>query len=256
MIQIVVNNEHNLFVVDDDGGLEVYKFIQDAVDDAGNGDGVYVHNGTYYENIVIERSIVLTGENKDSAIIDGYDIDNVIHIIADNVEITGFTIQNASSSGEYFNRNGIYVKSSKNIIHGNHITNNTCGILLEYDVSDSLIYHNNFIKRFPKVYFNAMVVVEKNGNYWYNSTLKQGNYWSDYKGIDILPPWGIGDIPKRIYPFLLGHKDIYPLMKPVDSGQSVSHSISQSNSQSQSSVQQSTTIFNSQTLQVIKTKTR
>ena len=213
-IQIVVNNEHNLFVVDDDGGSGVYTSFQDAIDDAGNGDEIYVFNGTYYENIIIERSIILNGENKDATVIDGCSIDNVICILSDNVEISGFTIQN-SSSGNIYISTGIYVRSNSNIIHGNLITNNIIGILLGPDVSDNIIYHNNFVKTYP-LHFNAMVMVKKNGNLWYNPTLKQGNYWSLYNCIDILPPWGIGDIPKRIFPFLLGHNDRYPLMKPYD----------------------------------------
>ncbi len=215
-IQIVVNNEHNLFIVNDDGGSEVYTCIQGALDDAGNEDAIYVQNGTYYENIIIERSIVLTGENKDATIIDGCSIETVINIFADNVEITGFTIQNASSIGQIFIRNGIFVRSNSNIIHKNHITNNICGILLGPDVSGNLIFHNNFVKKHP-LHFNAFVMVKKNGNYWYNPTLKQGNYWSYIKGIDIFPPWGISDIAKRIYPGFLGHRDKYPLMKPYDS---------------------------------------
>ena len=217
IIKIVVNNEHNQFIVDDDGGSGVYLFIQDAADDAGSGDEVYVHNGTYYENIIIDRSIILAGENKDFVIIDGCSIDNVIYILSDNVEITGFTIQNASSlSAHTFNQNGISVRSNGNIIHGNMITKNTCGIFLNLDVSDNLIYQNNFVKTDP-LNFNAFVMVEKDGNYWYNPVLKQGNYWSNYRGIDIFPPWGIGDIPKKIFPHFLGHKDKYPLMKPYDS---------------------------------------
>ena len=134
--------------------------------------------------------------------------------------------------------------------------------MLGLDVSDNLIYHNNFVKTYP-LQFNAFVMVKKNGNHWYNPTLKQGNYWSNYKGIDVLPPWGIGDIPKRIFPSFLGHKDKYPLMKPYDgtpinnqASQIAPHSNPQSNSQSQSSIQQSTTSSNSQTFQVIKTTTR
>lgn len=251
-IQIVVNNEYNLFIVDYDGGSGVYTFIQDAVDDAGDGDDIYAYNGTYYENIMIERSIVLTGEDKDATIIDGFSNDNVILILRDNVEITGFTIQNASSPNEISIRNGIDIRSNSNIIHGNHFKDNICGIMLEVDVSDNLIYHNNFVKRHP-LNFNAFVMVKKNGNLWYNPTLKQGNYWANYNGnyngIDILPPWGIGDIPKRIFPFYLGHKDKYPLMNPFGSSQTISNDNLQINSQSQSSIQQFTTNSISKMLQ-------
>ena len=48
--------------------------IQDAVNDASNGDTIYVYNGSspYYEiTIMIEKSINLLGEDRNSTIIDG-----------------------------------------------------------------------------------------------------------------------------------------------------------------------------------------
>ena len=36
-----------------------YTKIQDAIDNASDGDTVFVYNGTYYENVVINKSIDL-----------------------------------------------------------------------------------------------------------------------------------------------------------------------------------------------------
>jgi hypothetical protein len=41
-----------------------YTSIQSAINDATSGDTVFVYSGTYYENIVIDVSINLIGENK------------------------------------------------------------------------------------------------------------------------------------------------------------------------------------------------
>ena len=73
-----------------------YSKIQDAINDANNGDTIIVYNGTYCENIVIDKSINLIGENKDTTVIKGKG-DNVVHIKANNVNITGFTIQGNGS---------------------------------------------------------------------------------------------------------------------------------------------------------------
>jgi parallel beta-helix repeat protein len=71
-----------------------YSKIQDAVDNASDGDTVFVYNGTYDSDdfiITINISIRLVGENKFNTIIYGM----VIEINASNVEISGFTLQNS-----------------------------------------------------------------------------------------------------------------------------------------------------------------
>jgi hypothetical protein len=50
-----------------------YTSIQNAINQANNGDNIYVYDDSspYYENLYIDKSISLIGENKDSTIIDG-----------------------------------------------------------------------------------------------------------------------------------------------------------------------------------------
>jgi parallel beta-helix repeat protein len=87
------------FYVDDDGGAD-FENIQDAINQSSDGYTIFVYNGTYYENIRINKKITLIGENKNSTIIDGsrrngYD---VILVLADFVIISSFTIQNSGFS--------------------------------------------------------------------------------------------------------------------------------------------------------------
>jgi parallel beta-helix repeat protein len=82
-------------------GLNNYSKIQDAIDNASNGDIVFVYAGTYYEKIEIPKSIALLGENVNLTIID---IDHiypqpqggiVMYVInAPNVTIDGFSFRN------------------------------------------------------------------------------------------------------------------------------------------------------------------
>ena len=76
-----------------------YSSIQYAINISSLGDIVYVYNGIYYEIIEINKSISLIGENKESTILNGKNSKNVITIIAPNVNITGFQIQNSQFSG-------------------------------------------------------------------------------------------------------------------------------------------------------------
>ena len=47
--------------VDVEGGAE-YASIQDAVDNASDGDTIFVYAGVYLENVVVNKSVNITGE--------------------------------------------------------------------------------------------------------------------------------------------------------------------------------------------------
>jgi parallel beta-helix repeat protein len=78
-------------------GPNNYTKIQDAISDATTGDTIFVYNDSspYYENIIIEKSITLRGENRATTVIlgNGSSDDIIVNISADDVSISGFTIQ-------------------------------------------------------------------------------------------------------------------------------------------------------------------
>ena len=79
-----------------------YATIQQAIDNASNGDTISVSAGTYYERISIvnKLSISLIGENRDNTVIDGsYGGHTIYASYADGISISGFTIKNAGGSG-------------------------------------------------------------------------------------------------------------------------------------------------------------
>lgn len=136
-----VNTAYNgIIYVDDDGSAD-YNKIQDAINNASNGDTIFVYNGTYFENIFINKSITLIGENKTETIIDGNRLDNVVNIAVEDVSISGFTITN-SSRQDWFHA-GIRLTSSDNSIHENIIKDNMQGIFGKL-VTDITIYENEF----------------------------------------------------------------------------------------------------------------
>jgi len=70
VVLVVQNAGGETITVDDDGGAD-YETIQDAVDAAEDGDTVRVYEGTYEENVVVDKSIDLVGSG--SAIIEAGD---------------------------------------------------------------------------------------------------------------------------------------------------------------------------------------
>ena len=93
-----------------------YTKIQDAIDNASAGDTVYVYSGTYFEDVKVNTSIVLQGEDKESTIIHGGGFgsgDGVVLVYADNVEISGFSIRN---SCPYWPGSGIRLHSNEQCI--------------------------------------------------------------------------------------------------------------------------------------------
>jgi len=121
-----------------------YSSIQDAIDDASDGDTVFVYDysSPYYEHVQINKRINLIGEDRNTTIIDGGGSGKVVLIEADSVTISGFTIQN---SGNNWEDTGIDIQSDYSTIHGNIINNNWHGIYTDYETSYNKISENNII---------------------------------------------------------------------------------------------------------------
>ena len=118
-----------------------FTTIQEGIDNAKSGDTLYIYNGTYFENLVIDKSIILIGENKNNTIIDGRVAGNTIKINANNVTIKNFTIRH---SGLIYPNSGINISSNSNIIENNLITDNFYGITLYFSKNNKI--RNNTIQ--------------------------------------------------------------------------------------------------------------
>ncbi|OGS40386.1 MAG: hypothetical protein A3K77_02045 [Euryarchaeota archaeon RBG_13_31_8] len=113
-----ISNGNRLYV--GGSGPGNYSRIQDAIDNASDGYIVFVYGGLYYENVRVNKSIDLLGENKTLTIIDGQETGgHIVSILASGVTLYCFTIQN---SGGIPNAAAIYVGSENNQILENIIT--------------------------------------------------------------------------------------------------------------------------------------
>jgi len=123
-----------------------YQNITSGLEHASDNDTIFVYAGTYYENVVVNKTVLLVGENKSNTIIDGKGSGNVISVTANDVNIRGFTIQ---SSGWTITQSGVHVyHSSGNKISDNTVRNNLYGILLKdsskNSVCENIITNNRY----------------------------------------------------------------------------------------------------------------
>lgn len=81
---------------------------------------------------------------------------------------------------------GIYYRGYNSIFSLNHIENNSCYGFVLNSGSNNCIYHNNFINNNWEEHIRSRLsqAHDYSGSYnlWWNSTIDEGNFWSDYIG--------------------------------------------------------------------------
>jgi len=103
-----------------------YTRIQDAIDNASDGDTVFVYSGLYNEGeIHIQKSINLVGEDRNTTIVNG---SGPVFYVFDNIQICNFSIR-----VQYWINDCIYIVGNNNVISNNiFCTNAFSGIFIHY----------------------------------------------------------------------------------------------------------------------------
>jgi parallel beta-helix repeat protein len=174
-----------------------YSKIQDAIDNASDSDTVFVFDGTYFENIVIDKAIKLLGDNKNNTIIDGSSSNESIIIIkANDISIRGFTIRNSSPfhRGIFFQshykgvsiidniikntRGAIVLQSSQNInISRNVLIDNYNNPDIDLkNSSDNMIYRNIVIHTSEEHPDSISLIDNSNYNKIYGNSIRNCEY--------------------------------------------------------------------------------
>jgi parallel beta-helix repeat protein len=136
-----------------------YSKIQNAINDSQDGDTVFVYDDSspYYESLIINTSITLMGENRNTTIIDGNNVTSskIIDVMAPGFTLTELCIQhcyNYLALGAVFIGNdedeepcsithnvfrnisnvAIYLKATHALVSNNTFLNNTIGVVLLY----------------------------------------------------------------------------------------------------------------------------
>ena len=89
-----------------------YTKIQDALDNASDGDTVFVYSNIYYENILINKSVQLLGENRQTTIVQSVKNQDTLTIQGRNISISNFRIL---ANYTYFWAYCIHIQQSSNV---------------------------------------------------------------------------------------------------------------------------------------------
>ncbi|MCE7699754.1 MAG: right-handed parallel beta-helix repeat-containing protein, partial [Methanobacterium paludis] len=132
----------------DERTLEGFNSIQDAIDspDTQNGDIIGIIPGTYVENIIIDKKLILTPFSEGNITIQALDPSQPVITITING--SGSTIQGMNITDSTDSGINLISANDCNIIN-NTLTNNYIGILLQNSIGtileNNLIYNNSYI---------------------------------------------------------------------------------------------------------------
>jgi parallel beta-helix repeat protein len=136
-----------------------YQTIQEAINNANAGDTIRVASGTYYEHVVVNKTLTLVGEkvnaslpdangngvvttvdgdNTTSPVIDGNGTGVVVDISANNVTLSGFSITNGGS--EWWPACNVLVQGNFTTVSENNIMDNACyGMIVDFSHGNSIV---------------------------------------------------------------------------------------------------------------------
>ncbi len=118
-------------IIVDCNGFGNHTTIQAAINAANPGDTIYVWNGTYNEDIIVNKSISLIGNGTKNTTIIGTGKVNVILVTANYVNISGFTVTGSGVDPVYSRCGGIKLNGVTNCtIKNNNCSNNENGICI------------------------------------------------------------------------------------------------------------------------------
>ena len=187
-----------------------YTKIQQAIDNATDGDVIEVHSGIYYENLYVFKPVALLGVDtgKGMPVVDASGAGSVITLATNGTTVKGFNVTGSGHCG--CGNSGILVDSSNNFIVGNEIYKNKYGIYVKPGKINNTFLSNDLQE-------NNITVLDNGGNHWdadesaanEKSTTPQnagiaalGNHYSDYdeqrEGCNDTNNDGFCDLPKKI----------------------------------------------------------
>ncbi|HYN44536.1 MAG TPA: NosD domain-containing protein [Candidatus Limnocylindrales bacterium] len=122
--------------VNNSGGAE-YTTINDAINQSKSEDTIQVQNGTYYENVNVNKTLTLRGIGM--PVVNANGSGSAVTLAANGITLEGFT-----AAGAGYSEAGIRVTSNNNTLVGNNASNNDYGIFLESSSNNTLRRNNAY----------------------------------------------------------------------------------------------------------------
>ncbi|WP_440944880.1 NosD domain-containing protein [Methanosarcina sp. T3] len=170
----------SLLYVDDDGPAD-FTSIQAAVDAASPGATIIVRNGTYNENVDVDRAVSILSESgpeytEVSAV---NPKDSVFYVTADAVNISGFSVSGGSElvSSVSYGTAGIWLYGVKDCnISGNKLSDNFIGLYV-IDTENCTLDNNSAESNDYGIYLNR-----EKGAILRNNRMENNSYNFAFKG--------------------------------------------------------------------------
>ena len=170
--------------------VEEGDLIQAAVDSASLGDTIVVRDGTYIENVDVDKCLTIKSENGPAnCVVQAADWkDHVFEVTTDYVNLSGLTVKGTS----IYPAAGIYLYNTNRCnIFNNNASNNAVGIFLVYSSNNSIT--NNRFK-------NDGISIAGDTLFHYNTHTIEGNtinerpiyYYKNTRGIKV--PENAGEV--------------------------------------------------------------
>lgn len=155
-----------------------YSTIQQALNNASDGDIIEVQSGEYVEHVQVLHSVALIGVDTGSGrpVVDANKSSSAITLRANATRIEGFNLTGSGGCG--CGNAGILVDSSHNIIQNNVLYKNRYGIYIEEGATNNTLYSNDFLE-------NRVSANDTGGNRW-SMEMKEGGLLGLLKGAKLM----------------------------------------------------------------------
>jgi len=165
-----------------------YTTIQEAINANETQDGhtIFVEAGTYYENVVVNKTLSLIGENREATIIDGNGSGDAVTVLSNDTSLSSFTLQ----APGFMNRALRLENVSSTTIVDNTLTNSFSSVLLVFSdfniIRDNNIAPGNYYSIFHNSSHNTLTRNSIGGLMFsgsFNNTLAENAieaFWLDF----------------------------------------------------------------------------